>query len=326
MKYLDEVGLGKPMSRIGLGTWQFGSREWGYGEDYASHEATRIVARAVEVGITLFDTAEVYGLGRSERMLGTALAECGAVESSLIATKLFPVFPIAPVVAHRGRASAGRLGVSSIDLYQVHQPNPTIRDGTTMAGMRVLQDEGTVGSVGVSNYSLSRWREAERELGRPVVSNQVQFSLAHAAPLDDLVPYAADNDRIVIAWSPLAQGLLSCRYDASNPPSGAVRRLNPLFLEENLERAAGLLDALRDIAAGHDITPAQVALAWLVHQPNVVAIPGASSVEQVERNAEAADIDLADSEVADLTAQATAFTPISGLRAGREMVRHRFSR
>jgi aryl-alcohol dehydrogenase-like predicted oxidoreductase len=195
-----------------------------------------------------------------------------------------------------------------------------------MAGMRVLQDEGTVTSVGVSNYSLTRWREAERELGRPVVSNQVQFSLAHAGPLDDLVPYAADNDRIVIAWSPLAQGMLSGRYDATTPPSGAVRRVNPLFLQENLERAAGLLDALRDIAAGHDVAPAQVALAWLLHQPNVVAIPGASSVEQVDKNAEAADIDLSEGELSDLTAQAAAFIPISGLRAGRAMVRSRLSR
>jgi aryl-alcohol dehydrogenase-like predicted oxidoreductase len=326
MKYLDVVGLDKPMSRIGLGTWQFGSREWGYGEGYSSDEATRIVARAVEVGITLFDTAEAYGFGRSERILGAALAECGAVETSVIATKLFPVFPIAPVVGSRGRASAGRLGVSSIDLYQLHHPNPVIRDGTTMAGMRVLQDDGTIASVGVSNYTLSRWQEAERELGRPVVSNQVQFSLANASPLDDLVPYAADNDRIVMAWSPLAQGLLSGRYDAGNPPSGAVRRVNPLFLEENLQRAARLLDALRDIAAGHDVTPAQVALAWLIHQPAVVAIPGASSVAQVDENAEAADVDLTEGEVADLTAEAKAFTPISGLRAGREMLRHRLSR
>jgi aryl-alcohol dehydrogenase-like predicted oxidoreductase len=326
MKYLDVVGLDKPTSRIGLGTWQFGSREWGYGEGYSSQEAAAIVARAHEVGITLFDTAEIYGFGRSERILGSALAECGALETSVIATKLFPVFPIAPVVGSRGRASAGRLGVSIIDLYQVHQPNPVIRDGTTMAGMRVLQDDGTVASVGVSNYSLPRWQEAEKELGRPVVSNQVQFSLAHAGPLDDLVPYATDNDRVVIAWSPLAQGLLSCRYDAGNPPSGAVRRMNPLFLEENLDRAAGLLDALRDIAIGHDVAPAQVALAWLIHQPNVVAIPGASSVEQVDKNAEAAEIDLTDGEVSDLTAQAKAFTPISGLGTGRALVRSRLSR
>jgi len=321
MRYLERVDSAKPVSRIGLGTWQFGSREWGYGEAYSAQDAARIVARAVELGITLFDTAEAYGFGRSERILGEALAASGALETSFIATKLFPVFPIAQVVGRRGRASAQRLGVPSIDLYQVHQPNPIIRDGTTMAGMRVLQDAGTVAHVGVSNYSLSRWQQAEHELGRPVVSNQVQLSLAHAGPLEDLVPYAAANDRVVIAWSPLAKGLLSGRYDASHQPSGAVRRLDPLFLEANLQRAAVLLDALRDIAAAHDVTPAQVALAWLVHQPGVVAIPGASSVEQVEKNAQAADLRLTEVDVADLTAQARAFAPLSTLQAGRALVR-----
>jgi aryl-alcohol dehydrogenase-like predicted oxidoreductase len=326
MKYLEQVDPDKPVSRIGLGTWQFGSREWGYGEDYSSRDAAHIVARAVDLGITVFDTAEAYGFGRSERILGEALAAHAAVEGSLIATKIFPLFPIAPVVESRARASARRLGVSRIDLYQVHQPNPIIRDGTTMAGMRVLQDAGTVASVGVSNYSLSRWQQAERELGRPVLSNQVQFSLAHAGPLEDLVPYAAANGRVVIAWSPLAQGLLSGRYDAAHPPSGAVRRMNPLFLEDNLQRAAGLLDALRDIAAAHDSAPAQVALAWLTHQPGVVAIPGASSIEQVEKNAEAAELALTDSEMADLTTQARAFTPVSTVSAGRALIRQALSR
>jgi aryl-alcohol dehydrogenase-like predicted oxidoreductase len=192
--------------------------------------------------------------------------------------------------------------------------------------MRVLQDTGTVTHVGVSNYSLARWKDAETQLGRPVLSNQVQLSLAHSGPLDDLVPYAGAHDRIVIAWSPLAQGLLSARYDATHQPSGAVRRMNPLFLEQNLVRAAGLLDALRDIAATHGVTPAQVALAWLVHLPGVVAIPGASSIEQVERNAEAADLDLTDDEVGDLTWQARAFHPLSTIEAGRALVRRRLGR
>jgi aryl-alcohol dehydrogenase-like predicted oxidoreductase len=326
MRYVEQAGTEKPVSRIGLGTWQFGSREWGYGDSYSSHDAAAIVARAVELGITLFDTAEAYGFGRSERILGEALAACDAVETSFIATKIFPVLPIGQVVAQRGRASAARLGVRTIDLYQVHQPNPVIRDGTTMAGMRVLQGAGTVAHVGVSNYSLARWKEADQALGAPVLSNQVQLSLAHAGPLEDLVPYAEANGRLVIAWSPLAQGLLSARYDATHQPSGAVRRMNPLFLEENLQRATGLLDALRDTAASHGVTPAQVALAWLIHQPSVVAIPGASSLEQVERNAEAADIDLSDSEVADLTRQARAFTPLSTLQAGRALVGRRLRR
>ena len=326
MKYLDGIAGDKPISRIGLGTWQFGSREWGYGEDYAGRGADEIVARAAEVGITLFDTAEAYAFGKSERILGAALAKHGVLDSAFVATKIFPLFPIAPVVKQRAHASAERLGVRTIDLYQVHQPNPVVRDGTTMAGMRELQDENVVCEVGVSNYSLSRWKDAEHALGRPVLSNQVLFSLAHTDPLDDLVPYAASRGRIVIAYSPLGQGLLSGRYDAANRPSGGVRRANPLFLEENLARATPLLDTLRDVAETHGVTPAQVALAWLIHHPGVVVIPGASSVAQVEANAAAADIALSDDEVAALTEEARAFRPIGGLAAGRAMLGERFGR
>jgi aryl-alcohol dehydrogenase-like predicted oxidoreductase len=102
--------------------------------------------------------------------------------------------------------------------------------------------------------------------------------------------------------------------------------MNALFLEENLTRATGLLDSLREVAATHDVTPAQVALAWLLHQPNVVAIPGASSVAQVEANAAAAEIQLADDEVAELTAQARAFHPLGTLDATRGLIGARLAR
>jgi aryl-alcohol dehydrogenase-like predicted oxidoreductase len=306
MRYLQDVPSAKKLSRIGLGTWQFGSREWGYGDDFEA-EAGRMVARAVELGITVVDTAEAYGFGASERIVGAALRDHGLREQVYVATKIFPFLPIPPVVVNRGRASAGRLGVERIDLYQVHQPNPVVKDGQTMPGMRQLQEEGVVADVGVSNYSLARWKDAERNLGSPVLSNQVEFSLARMDPLDDLVPYAASVGRVVIAWSPLGQGFLSGRYDAEHRPTNGVRNMNPLFLPESFESARGLLATLREVAGNHDATMSQTALAWVLHQPNVVAIPGASSVEQLERNAAAADIDLAVDEVAELTAQARAF-------------------
>ena len=110
MKYLENVDSAKPISRIGLGTWQFGSREWGYGEQYNSQGADQIVARAAEMGITLFDTAEMYGFGRSETILGAALAAHDVLDSAYIATKHFPLLPIAPLVRRTARASAGRVG------------------------------------------------------------------------------------------------------------------------------------------------------------------------------------------------------------------------
>jgi aryl-alcohol dehydrogenase-like predicted oxidoreductase len=319
MRFLDVPGIG-PVSRIGLGTWQFGSREWGYGDSYADRGAREIVRRARELGVTLFDTAEIYGFGRSERILGEALG--GERSEVVIASKIFPVAPVPPVVRQRWAGSARRLGLSCIPLYQVHQPNPVIRDAVTMPGMRDLLDAGQIGAVGVSNYSLARWQAADAALGRPVVSNQVQFSLAHAGPLDDLVPFAEAEDRMVIAYSPLAQGLLGGRYTAANRPGG-VRAVNPLFGTENLRRAEPLLDLLREVADAHDARPAQVALAWLLGLPRVVVIPGASSVEQVEFNAAAAELVLTDDEQAALTAAARAFTPVSGVRSLVEGVRER---
>ncbi|MGY1828580.1 aldo/keto reductase [Blastococcus sp. SYSU DS0541] len=322
MRTLDVPGLG-PVSRIGLGTWQFGSREWGYGDSYADGAARDIVRRARELGITLFDTAEIYGFGRSERILGEALGE--ERDRVVVASKIFPVAPFPRVVRQRWAGSARRLGVERIPLYQVHQPNPVVPDTVTMPGLRELLDEERIGAVGVSNYSLDRWRAADAALGAPVVANQVQFSLAHAGPLEDLVPFAEREGRLVIAYSPLAQGLLGGKYSADHRPGG-VRAVNPLFGTENLRRVAPLLDVLRQVSDAHGATPAQVALAWLVAQPRVVVIPGASSVEQLESNAAADELELAGDEVAALTAAARAFTPVPGVRTLVDGLRERFGR
>jgi aryl-alcohol dehydrogenase-like predicted oxidoreductase len=323
MRYLS-TSTGRQISKIGLGTWQFGSREWGYGDRYASDVARAIVRRALELGITLFDTAEIYGFGRSERILGQALGEDR--ESAFLATKIFPLLPVAPVVEQRAVASANRLGARRLDLYQVHQPNPLVRDGTIMRGMRALQRVGLVSEVGVSNYSLQRWRAAEDALGSPVLSNQVPYSLVARSPEDELLPYASAHGRIVLAYSPLAQGLLSGRYHSGNRPANRVRAANPLFLPENLQRAGDLLAALGEVAAAHSATPAQIALAWVIHHPAVAAIPGASSVEQLESNAAAAQIDLTDDQYQALATAAARFRPITGRAALPRLARARLGR
>jgi aryl-alcohol dehydrogenase-like predicted oxidoreductase len=307
MRYVEVRGV--RVSVIGLGTWQFGSREWGYGKEYADTVALDITRRALDLGINLVDTAEVYGFGRSERILGRALA--GRRDEAFVATKLLPILPIGPIVEQRAAASARRLGVKEIDLYQLHWPNPVVPLEATMRGMRRTQEDALVRHVGVSNFGLGRWLQADRALGGPVLSNQVEYSLVARRAEAKLLPWAQANERIIIAYSPLAQGFLSARWDGKTMPGG-VRSTNALFLPENIERGRVLLDALRDVAAAHDATPSQVALAWLVRKPNVVAIPGASSVEQVERNAEAADLILTDDDNERLTDAAEAFEPISG--------------
>jgi aryl-alcohol dehydrogenase-like predicted oxidoreductase len=322
MRYLDVDGIGR-VSRIGLGTWQFGSREWGYGDSYAAGPARDIVHRARALGVTLFDTAEIYGLGRSERILGEALGD--ERTEVAVASKIFPVAPFPAVVKQRARASARRLQLDRIPLYQVHQPNPVVPDSVIMPGMRDLLDSGAIGAAGVSNYSLSRWHSADAALGRPVISNQVHFSLAHPGALDDLVPFAERENRVVIAYSPLAQGLLGGKYGVNNRPGG-IRLINSLFGTENLRRIEPLLQTLRDVAAQVDAKPAQVALAWLISLPNVVAIPGASSVEQLEFNVAAADIELSAESRDALTDAARDFRPVSTRRFLTDTVQERLGR
>ncbi len=303
MRYVEVDGL--RMSVIGLGTWQFGSREWGYGHAYASDAAPAIVRRAIELGVTLIDTAEVYGFGRSEHIVGQAIA--GNRDAVVLATKLVPLLPMPAVVDWQARSSLRRLAVDAIDLYQVHFPNPFVSPRATVAPLRTLLEQGVVRHVGVSNHSLDRWRAAERGLGHVVPTNQVRFSLAAPLPRWGLVPYAREEGRVVIAYSPLAQGLLSGNHAASGATPADVRRRSLLFQPRSLRLAGPLLSALREVAAGHAATPAQVALAWLVAHGNVVAIPGARTVAQLEENVAAADLDLAASELDRLTAEAARF-------------------
>ena len=264
MRYV-EVG-GARVSVIGLGTWQFGSTEWGYGRDYNEKVAGEIVRRALELGINLVDTAEIYGLGRSERIVGEAIR--GRREAVFLATKLFPI------------------GLPFMTRWRPR--------------FRQLVDEGLVRHVGVSNHSLGAWQECEREFGGPVLSNQVRFSLVHRDPDRDLVPWAQREGRIVIAYSPLGQGVLSGKYQSSSPAN--FRRLRGDFSSEARTRREPLIAALREVAEQQHATPAQVALAWLVQKPNVVAIPGASSIKQLEENAAASEIRLSAGEMARLDA------------------------
>ena len=251
--------------------------------------------RALELGVNLIDTAEVYGFGRSERIVGEAIR--GRRDRVFLATKIFPAgLPF--MIARRARASARRLGVDRIDLYQQHWPNPLFPTRSVMRHMRRLVEDGLVRHVGVSNFSLRGWQESELALGGPVLSNQVQFSLVHRQPERELVPWAQREGRIVIAYSPLGQGLLSGKYQQATPTN--LRRARREFSAESRARLEPLIGALREIGARHGATPAQVSLAWLIRKPNVVAIPGASSVKQLEENVAAGDVDLTDEEAARL--------------------------
>ena len=311
MRYVEAAGL--RLSVIGLGTWQFGSREWGYGHEYAHEVAPALIRQAIDLGITLIDTAEAYGPHTSEHIIGEALAELDPeTRASLtVATKFMPIAPAEPILDRQVRGSAKRLGVEHIDLLYAHWPNPFVSPRRVMQSVRPLVEEGIVDRMAVSNYSLAQWQEAERALRRPVVANQVQFSLVSPKPAADLVPYAIAMDRIVVAYSPIGQGVLArspSDPDAVAPRSvNPIRRMNPLFRGAAAERLLPVQVAVREIARANDASPAQVALAWVISHPNTVAIPGARTPEQLVENAAAADLVLAPDEIARLTEASEVF-------------------
>jgi aryl-alcohol dehydrogenase-like predicted oxidoreductase len=314
MRYVETSGV--KISVVGLGAWQFGSQGWDYGEDYLQKESQEIVSRALDLGVNLIDTAEAYGEGKSEQVLSAAISR--RRQDVFLATKVFPSAPLDEAeVVRRARASADRLGVDRIDLYQQHWPSPDAPVEKVMAGMAQLQKEGLVAHVGVSNFSTDLWRQAEEALGGPVLSNQVRYSLVSRQPEAKLIPRAQADDRLIIAYSPLGQGFLSGRYDGTNTPAD-LRERNPLFRQDVAGKAGRLTEALSEIAGTHGATPAQIALAWTIQRPNVVAIPGASSTEQMVQNAEAADIELSEEEYQRLSDASASFIQAAGdeLRRG----------
>jgi aryl-alcohol dehydrogenase-like predicted oxidoreductase len=250
---------GDRVSVIGLGAWQLGAREWGW-EESSLPEARRLVRRALELGVNLIDTAELYGRGRSEEILGEALE--GRRAEAFLASKVFPVFPSLSRVCRSAEASLKRLKTERLDLYQMHFDNRLVPLSVQLGGLRKLKAAGLVRHAGVSNYGLDRWRKAERILGSPIEANQVEYHLLKRGA-ETMLEWARANDRTIIAYSPLAQGLLSGRYSSANAPRD-VRRLNGFFRRKKMARAEPVLEALRDIARGHGATPAQVALAWVV--------------------------------------------------------------
>ncbi len=286
MKYIDMGG--RKVSAVGLGTWQFGEPGWGWGRVLDLEGAQHIIHRALDLGINFFDTASVYGNGRSEEILGEALR--GREGDALVATKVPP--PLAPDrVKWALERSLRRLGMDSVELYQLHAPDNRVPIEQTMEALRQALDTGQVQQVGVSNFGTSQWQRAEAALGRPVISNQVEYHLLERRREERLVPYARQQGRVIIAYSPLAQGLLSGKYGRNNVPQD-LRTTYGVFNRDNMRRAPAVVDALREVGQRYGASPAQVALAWLLRQANVMVIPGARSVEQLEANAAAADLEL----------------------------------
>ncbi len=295
MLYTNLGKTSEKVSKVGIGTWQVGSKEWGWGKGYGEEQVIGAIRRSIELGVNLIDTAEIYGGGLSETIVGKAIR--GMRDRVLIATKVWPTHATYHGTIKACERSLRRLGVDAIDLYQVHWPNPIIPVSSTMRAMEELVRRGMVRYIGVSNFSPSQLERAQQALKREeIVSNQIEYSLLKMRNAERFFERFGDTIA-VIAYSPLAQGLLTGKYGPGNLPRDLVRAINPLFDPHNVRRVEPLLEKLREVASRHNATPDQVALRVLIHRTNVIVIPGAKDAKQAERNALAADVPLSDREV-----------------------------
>lgn len=305
------VALGPTALRVpslGAGAWSWGdARYWGYGERHTSRDVLDAFMASVEAGVTLFDTAEVYGHGASEQVLGWLARRSGA--PVVLATKYAPL---------RGRGggrallpalknSLRRMGVARVDLYQVHWADfeeASVDD--LMAALADAVAEGLVTAVGVSNFSAAETRTAHAALARrgvALASNQVRYNALHRAPeTDGVLDACRELGASLLAYSPLEQGVLLGSYAPGRVPSGP-RGEAPWFAAEHLAAAAPVAALLREIgeaAGGHP--PEQVALNWLRAKPGVIPLAGARTGEQAARNAGALGWSLGEEAVARIDA------------------------
>ncbi|MEM4312353.1 MAG: aldo/keto reductase [Nitrososphaerales archaeon] len=284
MDYIELGKTGLKVSPIGLGTWQFGSKAWGWGKTYGREEALSSVKKALDLGINFIDTAEIYGNGESERIVGEAIK--GRRNEAIIATKVSPLHLSYNSVIRACERSLERLNIKEIDLYQIHFPNPIIPIKETMKAMNKLLRDGKIRYVGVSNFKLKQLKKAMGALSNShIVSNQVRYNLLNREVERELLPFAKKEKITIIAYSPLAQGILTGKYGIKDYPKDGARSMNRLFTPENLKRVSPLLEVLKEIAEKRGKSMAQVALNWLIKEPEVLAIAGAKNPKQVEENA-----------------------------------------
>jgi aryl-alcohol dehydrogenase-like predicted oxidoreductase len=284
-------GTDLTIPRMGVGTWAWGDRStWGMGgyDDALTEDAIRGAWQAsIGAGVVLFDTAEVYGGGESERIIGRLLAEDPPARGRVVLASKFMPSPwkvdVRRALLDAARASAERMGVETIDLYQIHGPISLRGPGALADALVAAQQEGLVRAVGVSNYSARETRRIDaalRERGTRLATNQIEYSLLRTMPeAKGLLACCRELGVVPLAYSPLGQGRLTGKYSATNPPPGART-----FSAHPMEQVDALVAVVRRIGEAHGLTPGQVALAWCIAK-GTVPIPGAKHRGQAEDNA-----------------------------------------
>jgi len=278
-RFLDNI-------EMGLGAWSWGDRiYWHYGHGYTDDDIAAAFQTSLAAGINLVDTAEVYGSGRSEHLLGQFIK--AASQPVLVATKFFPIpyrFTKNSVVRAL-RGSLERLGLERVDLYQIHWPSPVVSIETYVEGLAMVVQAGLALNVGVSNYNIEQMRRASKCLAKyaiPLASNQVEYNLLdRAAEKSGLLDRCKELGVRLIAYSPMAMGLLTGKYTAETPPAGPRGRKYAAILKE----LPSLISLMNEIGKGHgEKTPGQVALNWVICKGGL-PIPGAKTAAQAQQNA-----------------------------------------
>jgi aryl-alcohol dehydrogenase-like predicted oxidoreductase len=302
----DPIPLGKTdirISPIGLGTWQWGDRAmWSYGATHTDRDIHEAFRKSIEGGIDFFDTAELYGKGRSEVLLGECLKEAAGAPA-VVATKFAPL----PYRLRKGalagalRRSLARLGLARVDLYQIHFPFSLVPVAVWANALADAVEAGLTRSVGVSNYSAAQMRQAHAVLSRrgvPLASNQVEYHLLHRkVERNGVLQTCRELGVALIAYSPLAKGLLTGKYTPENRPPGLRKYI---ARSGKLSSIQPLLGLMRQVGQAHEgKSPAQVALNWLVCK-GAVPIPGAKNAHQARENAAATGWRLDAAEIAAL--------------------------
>jgi len=299
---LEKVLLGKTgiqITPMGVGAWSWGDRMfWSFGRGYDAKDVHEAFTTSLEAGINFFDTAEAYGSGKSERMLGSYLS--GLEPPIVVATKFMP-FPwrlTKGALLKAIHSSLKRFSLERVDLYQIHWPFPPVPIETWAEALGEAVQQGLTRAVGVSNYNEDQMRRAYAVLakrGIPLASNQVEYHLMNRkVEMNGLLKACQELNITLIAYSPLAQGVLTGKYSPEKPlPGVRGRRYNRAYLE----KAQPLLAQMREIGRAHDgKSISQVALNWCICK-GTVPIPGAKNARQAVENAGALGWQLSEAEV-----------------------------
>lgn len=269
-----------------------------YGGAHGMEEERHAVEVSIEAGVNLFDTAAMYSMGAAEIRLGELIRG----KDVIIATKYPSGFSFrVEDFPKELNMTLSRLGRDSIDLYQHHYPNPRLSIPDLMDRVAEAVEEGKVRAVGVSNYSVEQMREAHAALakrGIPLASNQVEYSLLHRKPeVNGVLDACRELGITLIAYTPMAGGLLTGKYSVRNRPGGFFRRILPQYNRKALDAIQPVIKLLREIGEHHSKTPSQVALRWLIENPAVLPIPGVKNSKQALDNAEALKFSLMAEEI-----------------------------